>query len=90
MSGAAEWRFGMKKIWKNADRKKQGRFLFFSIVLVFGIIGVFVGAVSRKISSEMSESAIQNLRESLELMDCRLTPVTRRNMSENIKKIKQW
>lgn len=70
MSGAAEWRFGMKKIWKNADRKKKGSSLFFSIVLVFCIIGVFVGAVSRKISSEMSESAIQNLRESLELIEC--------------------
>ena len=42
--------------------------LFASIILVFGILAAFVFSVERKISSEMSMSAIQNLSESLELM----------------------
>ena len=42
--------------------------LFVSIILVFGILAAFVFSVERKISSEMSMSAIQNLSESLELM----------------------
>lgn len=49
-------------------KKEKGVSLFFSIVLVFCILGVFVGSVSRKVSAEMSESAIQNLSESLDLI----------------------
>lgn len=49
-------------------KKEKGVSLFFSIVLVFCILGIFVGSVSRKVSAEMSESAIQNLSESLDLI----------------------
>jgi len=42
--------------------------LLLSIIVVFGVIGMVVFSVARKISREMSASAIQNLSESLELM----------------------
>lgn len=48
--------------------KDRGIPLLLSIILVFCILGTVVFAVSRKIEREMSESAIQNLSESLELM----------------------
>ena len=48
--------------------KRGGKFLFVSIVLVFCVLGTIVSAVSRKISREMSEAAIQNLSESLDLI----------------------
>lgn len=55
---------------KKQDKKKieKGFPLLFSIILVFGILGAVVFSVSRKISVEMSESAIQNLCESLDLI----------------------
>ena len=42
--------------------------MLLSIIVVFGVIGMVVFSVARKISREMSASAIQNLSESLELM----------------------
>lgn len=42
--------------------------LFLSIVLFFSVLGGVVFSVSRKIMTEMSDSAIQNLSESLNLM----------------------
>ncbi|MCI9331511.1 MAG: response regulator [Oscillibacter sp.] len=42
--------------------------LLLSIVLVFCILGTIVYTVSRKISREMSSSAIQNVNESLDLI----------------------
>ena len=55
---------------KKQDKKKidKGFPLLCSIILVFGILGAVVFSVSRKISVEMSESAIQNLCESLDLI----------------------
>ncbi len=50
------------------SKKDKGIPLFLSIILVFGILGGFVFAMSRKLSAEMSASAIQNLSESLDLM----------------------
>ena len=50
------------------DRLKKGNSLLFSIILIFCIFGVVVFAVSHKISKQMSESAIQNLSESLDLL----------------------
>ncbi|MCI9513879.1 MAG: response regulator [Oscillospiraceae bacterium] len=47
---------------------RKGRSLLLSIVLVFCILGAFVYTVSRKISQEMYASAIQNLSESLDLI----------------------
>ena len=46
----------------------KGVSLLLSIILVFCILGTVVFSVSRKISEEMSESAIQNLSESLDLI----------------------
>ena len=46
----------------------KGFSLLISIILVFCILGAVVFFVSRKISLEMSESAIQNLSESLNLI----------------------
>ena len=45
--------------------KDKGISLLFSIVLVFGILSVVVFSVARKISIEMSDSAIQNLSAQL-------------------------
>lgn len=46
----------------------KGFSLLISIILIFCILGAVVFSVSRKISVEMSESAIQNLNESLDLI----------------------
>ena len=54
---------------KQGTRKiDRGFSLLLSIILVFCILGVVVFSVSKKISVEMSESAIQNLSESLDLI----------------------
>ena len=50
--------------------KGKQKKLFFSIIVVFGILGAVVFSVSRKITMEMSASAIQNLSESLNLIEC--------------------
>ncbi|MDE6386260.1 MAG: response regulator [Lachnospiraceae bacterium] len=56
---------GKKKVIR---KKNKGVSLFFSIILVFGILGIIVFSVSHKISKEMSASAVQNLSESLDLI----------------------
>ena len=56
----------MKK--KRTRRMDNGMPLLLYIISVFCILGIVVFTVSQKISREMSESAIQNLSESLELM----------------------
>ena len=48
--------------------KHRGITLLVSIVLVFCILGTIVYAVARNISDEMSDAAIQNLSESLDLI----------------------
>ncbi len=54
---------------KGKRQRKAGGFpLLLSIIVIFGIFGVIVFSVSRKISREMSDSAIQNLSESLDLI----------------------
>ncbi|MDE6881675.1 MAG: hybrid sensor histidine kinase/response regulator, partial [Lachnospiraceae bacterium] len=56
---------------KQCKRKMdQGVSLFLSIILVFVVLGSVVFSVSRKISEEMSASAVQNLSESLDLIKC--------------------
>ncbi len=57
----------MKKKW-NRRRTDKEIPLLFSNILVFFMLGVVVFSVSRKITKEMSDSAIQNLSESLDLM----------------------
>ena len=53
---------------RDRNRNNKGFPLFLSIILVFCILGVVVFSVARKISEEMSSSAIHNLSESLDLM----------------------
>ncbi len=53
---------------QNQRRADKGIPLLLSIILVFGILGAVVFSVARRLSAEMSASAIQNLSESLELM----------------------
>ncbi len=54
---------------KQSTRKiDKGGSLLLSIILVFCVLGAVVFSVSRKISVEMSDSAIQNLSESLNLI----------------------
>ena len=58
----------MKKKNQNKTLKYRGISLFFSIILVFLILGAVVFSVARKISNEMSSSAIHNLSENLNLI----------------------
>ncbi len=56
---------------KEQDKRRadKGLSLLLSIIVVFGILGVIVFSVAQKISAEMEESAIQNLSESLDLIE---------------------
>lgn len=64
----------MKKRWDKG--KMNGSFsLFLPIVAVFCVLGAVVFSVSRKISIEMSASAIQNLSESLDLIECTIEAI---------------
>lgn len=49
--------------------------LLFSIILVFCIFGGVVFSVSQKITREMSEAAIQNLNENLDLIKCTIESI---------------
>ena len=53
---------------QNRSKKDKSFSLLLSIILVFCILGGVVFSVSRKISVEMSTSAIQNLSETLNLI----------------------
>ncbi len=66
----------MKKELKNAWKKKSVSLLV-SIVLVFLVMGCVVFWVSHKITREMSDSAIQNLSESLDLIQCTIESILR-------------
>ena len=57
--------------------KRRGVSLLLSIVLVFCVLGTVVYTVSRKISEEMYTSAIQNLSESLDLIQCTIEAILR-------------
>ena len=69
-------------------RRNQGVSLLLSIILVFCILGGVVFSVSRKISTEMSASAIQNLSESLNLIECTIEAILN-NEAEFLKLIAQ-
>ncbi|MCI8689014.1 MAG: response regulator [Oscillibacter sp.] len=64
---------------KKPDKRvmSKGPSLLLSIVLVFCILGTVVTTVSRKISEEMSAAAIQNLSESLDLLQCTIEAILR-------------
>ncbi len=57
--------------------KQRGIVLLSSIILIFAIFGMIVFSVSQKISKEMSESAIQNLSESLDLLQSTIEAILR-------------
>ena len=61
----------------NKQEKLRRSFLLFSIVFVFCVLGTIVYAVSRKTSQEMSEAAIQNLSESLDLIQSTIEGILR-------------
>ncbi len=66
----------MKK--KPVNRRKQnGLPLLFSILLIFCIFGTIVFSISREISKKMSEAAIQNVSESLDLLQCTIEAILR-------------
>ncbi len=57
------------------SRKEKGFPLLLSIIIVFCILGATVFSVAQKISKEMSASAIQNLSESLDLIECTIEAI---------------
>jgi len=57
--------------------RKSGISLLLSIILLFSIIGVVVFSVSRKISREMSNAAILNLSETLDLIQTTIEAILR-------------
>ncbi|EOS21986.1 hypothetical protein C806_04130 [Lachnospiraceae bacterium 3-1] len=63
----------MKK--QKRSRKESGISLLLSIILVFCVLGAAVFSVSQKISKEMSASAIQNLSESLDLIEATIEAI---------------
>lgn len=60
---------------QNRSRKDRGFSLLVSIIIVFCILGAVVFTVARKIAVEMSESAIQNVSESLDLIKCTIEAI---------------
>ena len=59
------------------QRKWGGFSLLFSIILIFCVFGALVFSIAQKISREMSASAIQNLSESLDLIQCTIEAILR-------------
>ncbi len=64
----------MKKSQNKRKMDGSGSLLL-SIIIVFGILGAIVFSVAHKISVEMSASAIQNLSESLDLIESTIEAV---------------
>ena len=72
--GDRKGRYGMKKGQK--EQKEDGGVPFLlSIIIVFGIMGAVVLSVARRTSTEMEASAIQNLSESLDLIESTIEAV---------------
>ena len=57
------------------NKQNKGYTLFLSIILVFCILGMIVFSLVRRLSQEMSDSAIQNLNESLDLIQCTIEAI---------------
>lgn len=60
---------------RNKGRVDKRITLLLSIIFVFSILGCVVFSVSRKISDEMSQAAIQNLSENLDLIKCTIESI---------------
>ncbi len=65
-----------KKLGK--QRKNKGVPLLILIIAFFCILGVVVLLASHQISREMSDSAVQNLSESLDLIQCTIEAILRK------------
>ncbi len=61
----------------NRQKKRREFFLLFSIILIFSFFGTIIFSVSQKITREMSSSAIQNLSESLDLIESTIEAILR-------------
>ena len=72
--GDRKGRYGMKKGQKE-QKADRGVPLLLSIIIVFGIMSAVVLAVARRTSTEMEASAIQNLSESLDLIESTIEAV---------------
>ena len=59
------------------QENRRGFSLLLSIILIFSVFGAVVFSVSQKISKEMSASAIQNLSESLDLIQSTIEAILR-------------
>ena len=64
---------------KNRSRKDKGIHLLLSMILLFSVLGVIVFSVARRISADMSASAIQNLSESLDLIKCTIESMLKKD-----------
>ena len=64
----------MKKEPKKREQRR-GLFLPLSFLLVFCVFGAIVYTVARRTSREMSSAAIQNLSESLDLIQCTIEAI---------------
>lgn len=60
---------------RNRGGENKGFPLLFSIIIVFCVLGTAVFSVARKTTREMSEAAIQNLNESLDLLQCTIEAI---------------
>lgn len=61
----------------NKQGRARGLSLLFLILLFFSIFGIIISTVSQKISRQMSASAIQNLSESLDLIQSTIEAILR-------------
>ena len=66
----------------NKQIKRRGLSLLLSIILVFCMFGAIIFSVSRKTAREMSNSAIQNLSESLDLIQSTIEAILRSGVSD--------
>lgn len=61
----------------DSQKKRRGFSLLVPIILIFSVFGTIVFGASRRISRDMSASAVQNLSESLDLIQCTIEAILR-------------
>lgn len=64
---------------RNRSRKDKGIHLLLSMILLFCMLGVIVFSVARRISADMSASAVQNVSESLDLIKCTIEAIIKKD-----------
>ena len=77
---------GEKQVMRRAD---GGISLLLSIIVVFCILSVIVFSVARKLSTEMEASAIQNLSESLDLIESTIEAILNKD-AEYQRRLQRW